>query len=98
MRLEVAERARRDGKRLAQWWLEHREKAPELFEEELIAAYGIILNDPTLGQTYMISSGRRIQRVLMPRTKNHVYYHQKSAEVVRIVAIWGAVRGHGPRL
>ena len=98
MRLEVAKRAQLDAKRLARWWLENRDKAPELFEEELVAVYGIILSEPALGQTYTISRGRRIQRMLMPRTKNHVYYHQKSTDVVRVVAIWGAVRGRGPKL
>ena len=58
MRLEVAKRAQREARRLAQ----------------------------------------RIQRVLMPGTKNHVYYHRKSDTVVRGVSLWGAVRGRGPKL
>lgn len=98
MRLEVTKRAQREAKRLAGWWLEHRDKAPELFEEELLAAYGVILSEPALGHTYAVSRGRRIQRVLMPRTKNHVYYHQKSTDVVQVIAIWGAIRGRGPKL
>jgi plasmid stabilization system protein ParE len=98
MRLEVAKRAQREAKRLGRWWLENRDKAPELFEQELAAAYELILRDPALGQTYLVSRGRRIQRVLMPGTKNHVYYHRKSEEVVRVVSIWGAVRGRGPKL
>lgn len=74
MRLEVAKRAQREAKRLGRWWLEHRDKAPELFEQELAAAYELILRDPVFGQTYLVSRGRRIQRVLMPRTRHHVYY------------------------
>jgi len=31
MRLEVTKRAQREAKRLAQWWLENRDKAPELY-------------------------------------------------------------------
>src|SRR5690606_2537506 len=98
MRLEVTKRAQREAKRLAGGWLEHRDKAPELFEEELLAAYGVIQSEPALGQTYAASRGRRIQRVLMPRTKNHVAYHQKSTDVVQVIAIWGAIRGRGPNL
>ena len=98
MRLEVTKRAQREAKRLAQWWLENRDKAPELFEEELIAAYRLILSDPALGQTYLVSRGRRIQRVLMPGTKNHVYYYRQDSELLRVVSVWGAVRGREPRL
>jgi hypothetical protein len=98
MRLEVAKRAQREAKRLAQWWLDNREKAPELFEQELVAAYEFILRESALGQTYLISRGRRVQRVLMPGTKNHVYYCRESADLVRVVSIWGAVRGRGPKL
>ena len=49
MRLEVAKRAQREAKRLAQWWLDNREKAPELFEQELVAAYEFILRESALG-------------------------------------------------
>lgn len=98
MRLKVTKRAQREAKRLAQWWLDNREKAPELFEQELTSAYELILQEPGLGQTYLISRGRRVQRVLMPGTKNHVYYYRQSAELVCVVSIWGAVRGRGPSL
>jgi plasmid stabilization system protein ParE len=98
MRLEVAKRAQREAKRLGQWWLENRDKAPELFEQELAAAYNLILHNPEIGQTYRVSRNRRIQRVLMPGTKNHVYYHRKSEDLVRVVSVWGARRGRGPKL
>lgn len=98
MRLEVARRAQREAKRLAQWWLDNREKAPELFEQELAAAFEFILREPALGQTYLMSRGRRVQRVLMPGTKNHVYYYLRSADLVQVVSIWGAARGRGPSL
>lgn len=98
MRLEITKRAQREAKRLAQWWLDNRDKAPELFEQELIAAYELILGEPGLGQTYLISRGRRVQRLLMPGTKNHVYYYRQRADLIRVVSIWGAVRGRGPKL
>ena len=95
MRLEVTKRAQREVRRLGGWWLEHRDKAPELFEEELAAAYAQIQAEPGLGQTYLVSRGRRIQRVLLPKTLNHVYYWQRSAERVDVVSVWGAQRGRG---
>ena len=44
--------------------MENRDKAPELFEEELSAAYFQIATDPTAGKLYTVSRGRRILRVL----------------------------------
>jgi hypothetical protein len=78
--------------------LENRDKAPELFEEELSAAYFQIASDPSVGKLYTVSRGRRILRVLTGKTKNHVYYYQHSPDVIRVVSVWGAVRGRGPKL
>ena len=38
--------------------MENRDKAPELFEEELSAAYFQIATDPTAGKLYTVSRGR----------------------------------------
>ena len=58
MRVEVTKRAQREVNRLGRWWLENRDKAPELFEEELSAAYFQIATDPTAGKLYTVSRGR----------------------------------------
>lgn len=98
MRLEVAGRAQREVNRLGRWWLQNREKAPSLFEEELGATYRLILESPTVGQAYTVRRGRQVLRVLMGNTKNHVYYFQLSPDVLRVVSVWSAVRGRGPNL
>ena len=51
-----------------------------------------------MGKLYTVSRGRRILRVLTGKTKNHVYYYQHSPDVIRVVSVWGAVRGRGPKL
>jgi hypothetical protein len=33
----------------------------------------------------------------MPKTRNHVYYTIEGTEIV-VLTIWGAPRGHGPKL
>ena len=38
-----------------------------------------------------------VRRVLMPKTKNHVYYGVEGDEIV-VVSIWGAPRERGPKL
>jgi plasmid stabilization system protein ParE len=98
VQVEVAKRAQREVNRLGRWWLANRDKAPTLFEEELSATYQLIASDPTVGQLYTVSRGRRILRVLTGRTKNHVYYYQHQTDVLRVVSLWSAVRGRGPRL
>jgi plasmid stabilization system protein ParE len=90
VRVEVTERAQREVNRLGRWWLENRDKAPELFEDELSAAYFRIATDPNAGKLYTVSCGRRILRVLTGKTKNHVYYHQHSPGIIRVVSVWGA--------
>lgn len=98
MRLEVTRRAQREINRLGRWWLENRDKAPTLFEDEIEAVYDLIIREPEAGRLYIVSRGRRILRVLAGATKNHVYYYHHRPDVLRVVSVWGAVRRHGPKL
>lgn len=59
MRIEVTKRALRDAVRLGRWWLANRDKAPDLFEHELAAAFSLIERDWGVGQTYVLLRGRR---------------------------------------
>lgn len=43
-------------------------------------------------------AGLEYRRLLLPETRHHVYYRVVGAEHVRVLAIWSAVRGRGPRL
>jgi plasmid stabilization system protein ParE len=70
-----------------------------LFEEELRHALDQIRSSPNLGSTFTSRrSGRECRRVLMAETRCHVYYRVVGPDEVRILAIWSAVRGRGPRL
>ena len=53
---------------------------------------------PALGSVYMAMKGREHRRVIMPRTRHHVYYRVVAPDVVRLVSIWAATRGRGPQL
>ena len=97
-RLEVTARAQRDVERHGQWWARHRDKAPELFKQELAVAYSVIQTQPESGQRYAVVRGQQVWRQLMPKTKRHVYYRLDGDDVVRVMAVWGATRGRGPRL
>lgn len=98
MKLEIAPRALREAERSARWWRENRPAARMLFDEELRRALDQIRAAPQLGSAYEVMPGREHRRLLMPETRYHVYYRVVGSERVRVVAIWSAVRGRGPRL
>ena len=98
MKLEIAPRALREAERCARWWRENRPAARVLFDEELRRALDQIRTAPQLGSAYEAMPGREHRRVLMPETRHHVYYRVVGPELVRVVAIWSAVRSRGPLL
>jgi hypothetical protein len=53
---------------------------------------------PLSGTVYRVSDKMEHRRVLLPETRHHVYYRVVAAELVRVVAVWSAVRGRGPRV
>jgi hypothetical protein len=80
------------------WWREHRD-AKELFLTEFDEALRQIVSAPGIGQLYRRSRGRLIQRVLMKKTRCHVYYlHDAERDVIEIHSIWGSRRRRGPAL
>lgn len=97
MKLELAPRAVRDAERHARWWRENRPAARLLFDEELAEAFELIRSIPDIGLSYPVA-GRDYRRLLLPRTRYHVYYRLVAEDRLRIVAIWSAVRGRGPAL
>jgi len=95
--LIVAPQALRQIEALDGWWRENREKAPNLFREELAAAFETITEAPALGRRFEKMSGHDVRRVLMRSTRTHVYYVFDDARV-SVVAVWGAIKGRGPDL
>jgi hypothetical protein len=84
---------------VAKWWRENRPGAPNLFEDELMAAVERLRSLPTLGPVYATVGGDTIRRVLLARTEQHVLYGiDEEGLVVVIYTVWGARRGRGPRV
>ena len=80
------------------WWREHRD-AKELFVMEFEEVLRQIASTPGLGQLYRRTRGKLIQRVLMKKTRCHVYYfHDEQRDLIEIHSIWGARRKRGPHL
>jgi hypothetical protein len=51
----------------------------------------------TVGAGYASSFGLPVRRLLMPKTKKHVYYAIREDEIV-VLSVCGAPRGRGPKL
>lgn len=100
MRVRFTPEARLAVREKRMWWQQHREKAPRLFVEELAAVVAKLREGADKErQQYAAQSGRIIRRLLMPRTRNHVYYRvDETAGDVEILLVWNAVAGAAPDL
>ena len=78
------------------WWRTHRDKAPNLFEEELADVFRLIGTAPGVGKRYP-HPREHVRRVMMRKTRHHVYYVEREEHVL-VVAVWGSVKGSGPDL
>jgi plasmid stabilization system protein ParE len=80
------------------WWRTNRD-AKDLFVQEFAEVLELLQTTPKLGQHYTRVRGRAVLRVLMKKTRCHVYYHlNESEQAVEIYSVWGARKGQGPKL
>jgi plasmid stabilization system protein ParE len=82
---------------MAQWWVEHRPAAPNLFIDELERTFRLLAETPGAGVSWPTPRRPRLRRVLMPQTGNHVYFQvDEASRTVHVLAVWGAPRGRRP--
>jgi plasmid stabilization system protein ParE len=96
VKVELSEQADGQVKRIDAWWRANRLAAPDLFTDEVEAAFAALGETPTLGVGYE-GAGQPVRRVLLPRTHYHLYFTQE-ADRLLVVALWSAFRGRGPKL
>lgn len=97
MNVRFTPRGEAEADRKQAWWRANRPAAPGLFDDELAAALGQISQTPAVGTIYPSAFDTAVRRVLMARTKNHVYYAVHEDTIV-VLSVWGAPRRRGPRL
>lgn len=97
MKIRFTPRAESEAGREQTWWRENRPSTPGLFDDELAALVEQIGETPTIGTVYPSTFDVVVRRVLMTKTKNHVYYAAHDNEIV-VVSVWGAPRRRGPNL
>ncbi len=75
------------------WWQAHRDKAPGLFLEELrTVLMKLRTGADDERQRYCVIRGHLVWRILMPKTKNHIYYRvDAAAQRTDVLYVWNAV-------
>jgi plasmid stabilization system protein ParE len=89
-------RAQRQLTSAANWWLSHRDKAPEAFDADVSAALETIAEHPLVGE--VISQRPGVRRVHLRRIRYVLFYRIAPSGNVYVLSLWHASRGSGPRL
>jgi plasmid stabilization system protein ParE len=79
------------------WWQRERRSVPDLFIEEFRAALERLATLPAAGTVYPGGHRPDLRRLLMPRTRYHVYYVAERDRVA-VLAVWHSRRGGSPQL
>jgi hypothetical protein len=99
VKVETSSRARAQIERIDAWWRGQRDKAPELFKEELSRAEAFLAVTPNLAKVYQTRRDRPIRWVILPKTKVKLYFWvDEKKGIVNVVSAWGGKRERGPKL
>jgi len=99
VKLRVGKRAQQQANKMEAWWVENRPEAPTLFLDELEETFRYICNDKNAGVRWPTPRRPNLRRILMSRTKNHVYFViDEATDTVHVHAVWGAPKGRTPKL
>ncbi|MGH7587578.1 MAG: type II toxin-antitoxin system RelE/ParE family toxin [Gemmatimonadota bacterium] len=83
----------------ASWWIQHRDKAPDAFADDLERAVELIASLPAVGEPVPHPQVTGIRRLLLARVRYHLYYqHEADSDTVDVLALWHTGRGTGPPL
>jgi plasmid stabilization system protein ParE len=81
------------------WWAENRRAAPTLVAVEFETAAEQLSAAPESGRLHSRSKRVIVRKMLMPRSRYHLYYEVDSVNrLVTILAVWHVSRGQGPTL
>ena len=93
----VSPQAETQIRRIDAWWRQNRKDSPDLFADELAAAFSALEGAPNTGSRYLQSQVKGIRRIHLPATRHHIYYLTGASAVV-VLVVWGSVKGSGPDL
>jgi plasmid stabilization system protein ParE len=97
-RVELSPQARDQLMTINVWWARNRPAAPTLVAAELEAAIEQLAISPESGQLHAEHDPLPVRKLLMPRSRYHLYYEvDQATRLVTVLAVWHAVRGAEPR-
>jgi plasmid stabilization system protein ParE len=88
-------RAARELEEIVVWWRKNRPSSPDLFVAELEGMLAVVALMPSLGVPARSERARDVRRVLLNKTKYHVYYRVRLGTLA-VLSVWHAARGQGP--
>lgn len=97
VKLHLGKRLLRQVEKQEAWWAENRPAVPHLFAREFRDTLEHIRTTPGAGVPCPTPRRPDLRRMLMPKTRNHIYFRVKG-QTIHIFAVWGAPRGRGPKL
>ena len=88
-------RATREVEEIDAWWRANRSSAQDLFLTELERMLAAVALMPALGAPARTERAIGVRRVLLRKTRHHVYYRVRD-ETIEVLAVWHAARGSEP--
>jgi Plasmid stabilization system protein len=92
-RIRITHAALEQMDRAAAWWREHRDKAPDAFDDDTDEAIRVLQDNPFIGQTVSLSKPTR--RFWLDRIRFYIYYRVED-DIIVILAVWHGSRGSHP--
>jgi plasmid stabilization system protein ParE len=98
MKVVFTPEAEEQAERCDTWWRENRTSSRDLFARELAETKMLLLETPNVGTVHAVLDGVPVRRVLLRKTRTHVYYvADLEADAVIIHSVWGAPKQWAPR-
>jgi hypothetical protein len=98
VKVEISKRARRASDRIEARWAKHADD-PKVYARELLEGIGHLETVSNPGTPWPTEKRPRLRRLLLPKSKCHLYFEINEREqVVKLLSVWDGRRGRGPSL
>ena len=98
-RVDLSPQARAQIAAINLWWAENRPAAPTLVAAEFETAIQQLSASPESGRLHDGSKQVHVRKILMPRSRYHLYREvDPASRLVNILAVWHVSRGQEPAL
>ena len=92
----IVPRAQRQIDAASDWWHEHRDKAPDAFDDEVEDALAQIAENPAIGRAAHNVQESGVRRIALSRVHYDLYYRVTPTGDIKVLAVWHIRRGSPP--